>query len=181
MSQVFLLTGEPRSGKTTVIQQIVKFLDCEFSGFYTQEIRQGNERKGFKLISFDGTEKILAHVDIKGSPRVSKYGVDLEALDTFVSEILEKDIHQNKSVFIIDEIGAMEIFSEKFRAAISKLLNGNFVVIGTIVKRSFPFTDKIKSMPNVIVREVSRDNQQNVIPAVLDFLKNTDACKMKTG
>lgn len=181
MSQVILLTGEPRVGKTTVIQEIIKFLDCEYSGFYTQEIREGNERKGFKLISFEGIEKILAHVDIKGSPRVSKYGVDLKALDSVVSESLEKAIQKKKSVFVVDEIGAMEIFSKKFCAVISELLNGNFVVIGTIIKRSFPFTDKIKSMPNVTVIEVFRDNQEAVIQEVLEYLKRTNACKTKTG
>lgn len=181
MSQVILLTGEPRVGKTTVIQEIIKFLDCEYSGFYTQEIREGNERKGFKLISFEGTEKILAHVDIKGFPRVSKYGIDLEALDSVVSDSLEKAIQKKKSVFVIDEIGAMEIFSKKFCAVISELLNGNFVVIGTIIKRSFPFTDKIKSMPNVTVIEVFRDNQEAVIQEVLEYLKRTNACKTKAG
>lgn len=181
MGQVILLTGEPRVGKTTVIQKIIKFLDCEYSGFYTQEIREGNERKGFKLISFDGIEKTLAHVNIKGFHRISKYGVDLKALDLVVSESLETAIQQNKSVFVIDEIGAMEILSKKFCAVISELLNGNFVVIGTIVKRSFPFTDKIKSMPNVTVVEVFRDNQEAVAQEVLEFLKDTNACKTKTG
>lgn len=181
MSQIILLTGEPRVGKTTVIQEIIKFLDCEYSGFYTQEIREGNKRKGFKLISFEGIEKILAHVNIKDSPRVSKYGVDLKALDSVVSESLEKAIQKKKSVFVVDEIGAMEILSEKFCAVISELLNGNFVVIGTIIKRSFPFTDKIKSMPNVTVIEVFRDNQEAVIQEVLNYLKRTNACKIKTG
>lgn len=181
MGDVILLTGEPRVGKTTVIQKIIENLDCEFSGFYTQEIREGNERTGFKIITFQGTEKILAHVNIKGSPRVSKYGIDLQALDSVVSESLEKAVQQNKSVFVIDEIGAMEIFSKNFCAVVSKLLSGNFLVIGTIVKRSFPFTDKIKSMPNVTLLEVSRDNQETVVQDVLEFLRKTNACKTKTG
>jgi nucleoside-triphosphatase len=181
MGQAILLTGEPRVGKTTVIQKIIEHLDCEFSGFYTLEIREEDERKGFKIITFDGIEKILAHVDIKGSPRVGKYGLDLRSLDLIVSESLLKAIQQNKSVFIVDEIGAMEIFSREFCAAVSELLSGDFVVIGTIVKRSFPFTDKIKSMPNVIVLEVSRNNQETVVQAVLEFLKKTNACKIKTG
>lgn len=181
MGDVILLTGEPRVGKTTVIQKIIENLDCEFSGFYTQEIREGNERTGFKIITFQGIEKILAHVNIKGSPRVSKYGVDLQALDSIVSESLEKAVHQNKSVFVIDEIGAMEILSRNFCVVVSKLLSGNFLVIGTIVKRSFPFTDKIKSMPNVTLLEVSRDNQETIVQEVLEFLRKANACKTKTG
>jgi nucleoside-triphosphatase THEP1 len=181
MGDVILLTGEPRVGKTTVIQKIIENLDCEFSGFYTQEIREGNERPGFKIITFQGIEKILAHVNIKGYPRVSKYGINLQALDSIVSESLEKAIQQNKSVFVIDEIGAMEIFSKNFCAAVSKLLSGNFLVIGTIVKRSFPFTDKIKSMPNVTLLEVTRDNQETIVQEVLEFFKKANACKTKTG
>jgi nucleoside-triphosphatase len=181
MGKVVLLTGEPRVGKTTVIQKIIEHLDCDFSGFYTQEIREGSERTGFKIISFEGVEKILAHVNIKSSFRVSKYGVDLQALDLVVAESLEKAVQQNKSVFVIDEIGAMEILSKNFCVVVSKLLSGNFLVIGTIVKRSFPFTDKIKSMPNVTLLEVSRDNQEIIVQEVLEFLRKTNACKTKAG
>lgn len=180
MGQTILLTGEPQVGKTTLVQRIIGQLDCEISGFFTQEIREENERKGFKVITFDGIETILAHVEIKGSPRVGKYGLDLEALDLIVGESLEKAIQQKKSVFIVDEIGPMELYSERFRTAISRLLREEFVLVGTIVKRGFAFTDKIKSMPNVTVIEVSRDNHEIVLQEVLEFLRRTEACKRKS-
>lgn len=180
MSEIILLTGEPRVGKTTTIQKIAQNLDCELSGFYTQEVREGNERVGFKIISFDGTEKILAHVSINRSSRIGKYGVDLQALELVVAEI-EEAIQNNKYVFIIDEIGPMEILSEKFCAVVSKLLGGNFFVIGTIVKRSFPFTDNIKSMPNVTLLEVSRENQEIVVQQVLSFAQKANVCRRITG
>ena len=43
-----LLTGLPGCGKTTAVMQIIANLDPKkVAGFYTQEIRQNNMRKGF--------------------------------------------------------------------------------------------------------------------------------------
>ena len=46
-------------------------------GFYTREIRERGIRKGFTLNSLDGTERLLAHVDLPGGTRVGRYGVDV--------------------------------------------------------------------------------------------------------
>ncbi|MFQ6001621.1 MAG: nucleoside-triphosphatase, partial [Anaerolineae bacterium] len=73
---MILLAGRPGVGKTTVIKQVVEMLGGEAGGFYTEEIRQGGRRLGFKIITLEGEEGVLAHVDIKGAPRVSKYGVN---------------------------------------------------------------------------------------------------------
>ncbi|NIM16568.1 MAG: hypothetical protein GTN53_35345, partial [Candidatus Aminicenantes bacterium] len=63
-SDKILLTGVPGCGKTTAIIQIMENLkDIKAAGFYTQEIRQNNERKGFTWTRLDGTGGILAHVN----------------------------------------------------------------------------------------------------------------------
>ena len=82
MKTVFLLTGTPGSGKTTAIRKIVSRLSCEVGGFYTEEIRESGRRTGFRLITLDGRQGVLAHVDIRRAPHISKYGVDLAVLDS---------------------------------------------------------------------------------------------------
>lgn len=180
MGQAILLTGDPQSGKTTVIKQILERLECAVSGFYTLEIRNGKERKGFKIVTLNGIEKLLAHVEIDSPLRVGKYGVDLSALDFIVAESIEKAIQSDKFVIVVtDEIGPMEILSKKFCDAVMELLKKDIILVGTIVKRSFPFTDEIKSMPNVTILEVTRDNQETIFHLVLEFLRKTERCRIK--
>ena len=50
-------------------------------GFFTEEIRERGQRVGFSLVTLDGARSTLAHRSRSGSPRVGKYGVNLEALD----------------------------------------------------------------------------------------------------
>jgi nucleoside-triphosphatase THEP1 len=71
-----LLAGRPASGKTTVLRAAAqKLASFHPVGFYTEEIRVGRERQGFRLVTLDGEDAIIAHVDLP-PPRVSTYGVD---------------------------------------------------------------------------------------------------------
>src|SRR5207244_10235406 len=76
-----LLTGRPGCGKTTLIKRVVNNLPRRVGGFYTEEIREGGSRAGFKIMTLDGEEVVFAHVDFKTRERVGKYGLDLSALE----------------------------------------------------------------------------------------------------
>jgi len=76
-----LLTGRPGTGKTSLIKQAVAEMKGKAGGFYTEEIRSQGVRQGFKLVTLDGQDAILAHIDIHSPYRVSKYGVDIDSLD----------------------------------------------------------------------------------------------------
>ncbi len=81
MKQVCLLTGKPGTGKTSLIKQAVAGMGGKAGGFYTEEIRSGGTRLGFRLVTLDGESAVLAHVNIHSRYRVSKYGVDIDNLD----------------------------------------------------------------------------------------------------
>lgn len=49
-------------------------------GFYTEEIRIRGVRHGFRLVTLDGQDAVLVHINIHGAHRISKYGVDIEVL-----------------------------------------------------------------------------------------------------
>src|SRR5437879_4315569 len=80
--QKILLTGRPGCGKTTLIKRVVKNLSLRAAGFYTEEIRDRGIRVGFSLVTLDGNQAVLAHVDFKTPERLGKYGLDLSALET---------------------------------------------------------------------------------------------------
>ncbi|MEJ2646920.1 MAG: nucleoside-triphosphatase [Sedimentisphaerales bacterium] len=107
-----LLTGVPGYGKKTVIIHLAKLLhEKKIAGFFTREMREANQRTGFSLESFSGSNSILSSIHFKKGPRVGKYIVDLESLEHFLEEA-EKNI-QKAELCLFDEIGKMECSSLK--------------------------------------------------------------------
>jgi nucleoside-triphosphatase len=166
VSNKILLTGRPGCGKTTLIKRIVSKLGRAAGGFYTEEIRRGRTRVGFKLVTLDGDEAVLAHVDFKMSQRVSKYGLDLSALESVAIEALRKAMRA-RHVLVIDEIGPMEIRSANFRAAVNEALDSGAPILGTIFARPLPFTDAIKSRHDVTLVEVRPENRDELVAEIL--------------
>ena len=81
MKGAYLLTGSPGSGKTTIIKKALARTKTRAGGFYTEEIRSNGIRQGFSIVTLNGQEARLAHIDIASLYRVSKYGVDVDRLD----------------------------------------------------------------------------------------------------
>jgi nucleoside-triphosphatase len=169
MGRTILLTGRPGVGKTTIIKQIVDRLGDSAGGFYTTEIREGGRRQGFKIVTLDGKEGILSHVDIKHPPRVSKYGVNLRDLQEIGVTALRKAVAEAKWV-IVDEIGKMELFSPAFREAIAGAIESDCVVVGTVMSGRNQWVDRVKNLPQVTVLEVTTANRDQMAQQVLDLL-----------
>ena len=157
-----LLTGRPGCGKTTLIKRVVNNLSRRAGGFYTEEIREGGVRVGFKLVTLAGREAVFAHVNFKTLERVGKYGLDLSALGTVGVDAVREAVRRGQLI-VIDEIGPMEIRSLIFRDAVNEALNSQVPVIATIFARSLPFTDAIKSRPDVTLIEVRPDNRERLV------------------
>ena len=156
-----MLTGRPGTGKTGLIKQAVAQLKGKAGGFYTEEIRSQGTRLGFKLVTLDGQEATLAHVDFPSRYRVSKYGVDVDSLDRVGVSALRRAVGQCDLV-IVDEIGKMELFSAGFREVVREIMESGKRVLGTIMLAPDPWADAIKRYPQVNLVEVTRANYHRV-------------------
>lgn len=165
-----LLTGLPGCGKTTAVRQIIANLDPKkVAGFYTQEIRENNIRKGFYWARLDGASGILAHVDIKGPFTVGKYGVDVAGFEKSVVPIL--DVEQTDAeLFVIDEIGKMECFSEKFVAAVRQLFASGKSVLATVAQKGSGLIAEVKNYPNVKIFKLTQQSRAKTITDILQIL-----------
>jgi nucleoside-triphosphatase len=177
MEQVYLLTGRPGTGKTSIIKEVATEMRGKAGGFYTEEIRGQGVREGFRLVTLDGEEAILAHINIHGPYRVSKYGVDIDALERVGVPTIYQAIQQHDLV-IIDEIGKMELFSAKFREAVYQTIDSGRRILGTIMLNPNPYADDIKRRPQVNLITVTRSNYQQVLEELLQWLKATDSSKL---
>ena len=170
MKQVYLLTGRPGTGKTSLIKQTVAGMKGKAGGFYTEEIRNQGVRTGFRLVTLNGQSAILAHIDIHSPYRVSKYGVDVDSLDRVGVSALQQAAEQCDLV-VIDEIGRMELFSTNFRETASQIIGSGKTVLGTIMLNHDQWADTIKRQPQVNLLELTRYNQNQVAEELLRWLK----------
>jgi nucleoside-triphosphatase len=169
-SAKILLTGLPGCGKTTTITQILDSLECKkVAGFYTQEIRQGDMRKGFRWTRLDGMTGVLAHVDIKGTFRVGKYGVDVAGFEKSVVPVLDSD-KGNIKLFVIDEIGKMECLSTKFVAAVRRLFASDKFVLATVSQKGSGLIPEVKNFANTRIFNLTHQSRNETIFNILQIL-----------
>jgi nucleoside-triphosphatase len=159
------LTGRPGVGKTTVIMKVIEGFRGRTGGFYTEEIKTGQIREGFRIKTLDGRDGILAHMSRSGPFRVGRYGVDVDAFDKIAIPSLEKALERNELI-IIDEIGKMELFSKRFRSLIGRILAGDERILGVIHLKTDPFTQRIRQSPAVEIMAVTEMNR-NVLPSLI--------------
>ena len=143
-------------------------------GFYTEEIRSQGTRLGFKLVTLDGQEAILAHVGIHSRYRVSKYGVDIGSLERLGVAALRQAAEQCDLV-VVDEIGKMELFSTDFREAVLEVIGSGKKVLGTIMLNPHPWADDIKRQPQVNLIEVTVVNRHQGRDDLWHWLKQVES------
>ncbi len=155
------VTGNPRSGKSTLIQRLLdEISDKKVSGFVTPEIKINDARQGFKIIDLiSKEEEILASVNIKHGPSVSKYKVNVEGIDSIMDKFLEN--YDSSEYVIIDEIGMMEFYSKKFRDTVRMVLSSNKKVVATLSKK---FVKEYKDKGQIYT--LTRENFDDVFDKV---------------
>jgi nucleoside-triphosphatase len=175
-----LITGRPGVGKTTLIQRVAEGIEGKLAGFVTEEIRdRSGKRNGFRAIPFGGDRVTIASVDRAGGPRVSKYGVDVEAIDRLAEETLE--LRDNADVYLIDEIGKMECLSERFVEAVERLLDSEKPVIATIGKQGPGLIASAKKRDDADVWEVTEANRNELADKIVRWLRGNPDSRPNSG
>ena len=154
------LTGFPSSGKTTVIKKVLSKLERKTTGFHTEEIKKNNKRVGFLMKTLDGKEGLLGHENIKSRFYIRRYGVSIENVETLAVPSITPQ--SEDEIIIIDEIGKMECFSEKFCKAAVKALDARNVVLGTIAVGGTEFIREVKDRKDIRIYEVTAQNRDEL-------------------
>jgi len=164
-----LICGPPGVGKTTLIKKILENINLRAGGFYTEEIRENNRRVGFKIISLDNQEGILAHISIKNSRRVGRYGVNIYDLENIGVKSLSQALRDD-DLIIIDEIGKMETFSDKFKDKVLDCLNSEKFVLATIGIGGDKFISKIKERKDIVLFTINIENRDRLIDRISSLI-----------
>ena len=129
-----LVTGPPRSGKSTLVMKVVRELGLRIAGVSTPEVREGGERTGFAIVDLkSGRRGMLSSKSLRSPASVGGYGVNLADLDEIGSEALENALGDREvDAIVIDEIGKMELFSKRFEEAVIACLKSNKPVLAVL-------------------------------------------------
>lgn len=171
----FLVTGPPGVGKTTLIIRALESLkasnpDFKLQGFYTREIREGSERVGFEVVTLDGRKAPLATTSSSSSPAcfrwptVGKYIVDVASFESLA--LPELQVREDTDLFIIDEVGKMELYSSSFFPAVLKVLESNIPILASVPipksGRDIPGVARLKNHPGASIFTLTTSNRDGV-------------------
>lgn len=147
MKKNILITGLPGVGKTTLIMRIIEWAKekegIKVKGFYTREVREAGKRVGFEIMTTENQRGLLAHTKIKSPHRVSKYGVNVEGFEPLILPLLEVE-SSRRTLFVIDEIGKMECYSEKFIRSVRHIMDSEMPVVATLALKGGGFIAEVK-------------------------------------
>jgi nucleoside-triphosphatase len=174
--RLLFLIGCPGIGKTTLLLQIVKALKAKehgVGGMISREVRSCGDRVGFEILDLSsGRHGWLAHVNQKTGPKIGKYKVNLNDLESIGVNAVERAV-RSMSVVVIDEVGPMELFSEKFQAAVWEAVKSDKLVIGII-----HWKVKSKLVANATSREdaelftVTVENRTKLPDIIMEYIIN---------
>lgn len=160
-----LLTGLPGCGKTTLLMRLAAYFAGRHPvGFYTEEIREQGVRQGFRLVSLDGREGLLAHVRFRNRQRVGRYGVDVAGFEKFL-DVSRLD-ESNSPLVFVDEIGKMECLSPQFVALLRKLFDSEKTVIATIAAKGTGFIAEVKMRTDCELVALTPENRESLWPVL---------------
>lgn len=170
MTGNLLVTGPPRSGKTTVLQRARDRLEdagYRAGGLYSPELRSDGERVGFEIVDVTtGDARVLAHVDREDGPRVGAYRVNVAGVDAICSSAFPRAL-EDADFLVVDEIAPMEVYSDEFVRGVRRALDAERPLVAAVHDRSKSgFIGEVKERDDVDLLEVTEDTRDE-LPATL--------------
>lgn len=173
MPNNFLVTGQPRSGKTTVVQKVLRRLRADgvqVGGVYCPEVRVRDERVGFDIEDImSGESRVLAHVNRDWGPSVGKYRVAVQDVDDLCEQAFPRALSEADAL-VVDEIAPMEVHSDAFIRGVTQALDDEKPLVAAIHHRSTAgFIGEVKRREDIEVFSVTKQTRE-VLPGKIASL-----------
>lgn len=166
-----LLTGLPKSGKSTMLANLIADINPKH-GLTSPEVKENGERVGFDLCDETGNTAPLSRVRTITKYPVGRYYVDLESLENFIVPLFK--YHPNDLLFV-DEIGQMQLYSERFKNLVKDYVEAPNDFIGTISQvYDHPFIDDLKQNQDILLCTVVPENRDHLQAALIEALRHRE-------
>ncbi|MCS4540059.1 MAG: NTPase [Thaumarchaeota archaeon] len=166
-SAIWLITGPPAIGKSTVISKVVLALRTRgyiVGGCLTKEAKRNGVRVGFTIHDLmGGTSAELASTGSMVGPRLGKYRVSLTNLSLVGASSLRRAAGEAELI-VIDEVGPMELMSPEFRRAVEACYKSPRPILAVVHERmKDPLIELLVSDPMTKSFEVSLHNREGTV------------------
>jgi nucleoside-triphosphatase THEP1 len=176
---IFVLTGQVHSGKTTQATRIVQRLRGEglsISGFLCPGSFREGIRNSFTLVNLgDGKGTVLAEVEKReGWIRHGRYYFNPQGL-SLGQRIIRSGLDQNKELLVVDEIGPIELEGGGW-SSILKWLGGEFRIAQLWIVREQVLKVVMErwSIPPEQVVRVLPEEEDRTIKMILSYVQNNE-------
>jgi len=163
-----LVTGPPRSGKTTTLDRVRDRLPGVAGGVLAPEVRADGDRVGFDLVDVRDDRRVaMARVDRESGPGVGKYRVDVPAVDDLAGRAFD---HAAVDYWVIDEIAPMETHSDQFVRAVRAVLDGGTSVVAAVHATTDGFPAAVRERPDATLYDLDETTVERAVDEITDSL-----------
>lgn len=176
---ITLTTGKPNTGKSTAIHKIAHMLGKKrCAGLLASEIIDNNDRVGFSTQGIrSGQSIVLAHKNIDKKYAVEDFGVDIKALEEVATREFDIALSDDSVKFIIiDEIGRMQVMSERFRQYLNQIRKSDKQVVATICyEDEIDYIRDFKKGDDIRLIVLDQSNRDNIPLEVIKDINKDDS------
>ena len=176
-------------------------------GFYTEEVvrrtqpegmagssSSSSSRIGFDVVTIPDYQRgILARKDLSSKFRTGPYGVDLRSFESLALPSLSSEedgvnVDLDRTIFVLDEIGRMELHSKRFQEQVMALLDQGIRLIGAVTAPRYghrvPFCDYICAQEGVHVFHLTKKTRDDTVHRLVEmiqreWIENEKSCDPK--
>ena len=173
-TKMILLTGKPKSGKSRMLDKLRRSLSKQrkirMNGIISSELQFKKQRIGIKMKDIKKKSEILMAVKTfknnkynMKSKQFGSYCVDVNALENVALPVF--DDLKGCNLLIIDEIGKMELLSNKFKKKIKTLFSTEqkFIILAIVpISNDVPLVEDLKKRSDTELIELSENNREGV-------------------
>ena len=166
MAKNVFITGIPGVGKTTLLKKLAHDLSMlVIKGFYKEKIVEEDSIRGYRVISFDFHDQILAHLFIEGPNKMDGFGINVEGFEKFILPQFQNIAMVD--LFIFDEIGKMECMSDSFCSGFEQILDAAVPVLATYSHHSAFKFKELKKRKDTTFLQMTSKNRDDIWKQVL--------------
>lgn len=173
-----LLTGRPRSGKSSLIQNSLIEFEHPIGGFAVQRLTRNRETWAFRILDLND-EAYVTHLESNKlyddiaifMTAQGKWQGETAVFDGKGRWALERCLGVNQLV-IMDELGIFERDALAFQALVYKILDSDLSVLGVIKSKSNLFLDAVRSHNSVSILDIDTQHIEMSVQDLLTQVKN---------